>query len=131
MSWNTVATGWYRQSSSPFYDGSYPFGSRPDFTVSSDAEWDSVFSNSDAVLSSKTIAVSGSSITDRDITGRAFLSRLTITSADASSLLPKLDISSTDGVRLSGLRMRNDNPIVTGKRSTSNIAVGDRRPRNC
>ncbi len=84
--------------------------SPPDFIVTSDAEWDTVFANSAAALVGKTVEVSGSSFTQRTIANKdidAAGGRLTIRSANGTSSLPSLSITGiVRGIDFAGLHFQ-------------------------
>jgi hypothetical protein len=79
-----------------------------DHTVATDGEWNTLFANSDSFFANKTVSVSGSSITARSLSSRTF-TNLTLESADASSVLPKLDLDGVTGLAMVGLHFENDN----------------------
>lgn len=81
-----------------------------DYTVASDSDWDTVFSNTAATLSGKTLQISGSNFTQREIANLdiyAIGAPLVIRSADASSTLPAIRLSGTvRGIDFSGLNFQ-------------------------
>ena len=69
-----------------------------DYVVTNDAEWDTVFANSAAMLSRKTVEIVGSNFTTRTIANRdmwAAGGRLTLRSRDAAARIPALSLSGT------------------------------------
>jgi hypothetical protein len=78
-----------------------------DHTVATNGEWDTLFANSDSFFDNKTVAISGSAITEKQLTSRSF-TNLTLESANASSTMEKLDLVTVSGLTLDGLRFRKD-----------------------
>ena len=86
-----------------------------DYIVTNDAEWATVFANSDATLSGKIVEISGASFTVRSLGGRTFVPALTLRSANAASKLPGLGYTgNVTGLHLVGLNIQ-----VTGWPSTN------------
>lgn len=81
-----------------------------DYTVTSDAEWDAVFTNSAATLAGKIVEVQGSNFTQRTIDGKdmdAEGGRLTIRSANSSASLPSIILDGvTRGIDFSGMNFQ-------------------------
>lgn len=80
-----------------------------DYYVSSDAEWASVFANSDATLSGKTIGVIGSNFSRRTLAPRNFSSTTRIRSVDANAKLPGIDLSPCNNLCFDNLNMQYPN----------------------
>lgn len=75
----------------------------PDFVVTNDTEWNAVMANSDAFLSGKTMAISGTNFTARTVTGRNFTTPFRVSSLNVNSKLPHLIVGPNANFQLRDL----------------------------
>lgn len=80
-----------------FIGGRSLIGNSPnfDYTITSDAEWNTVFGLSTATLDGKSAAISGTSFTQRTINNHNFATGFTLTSINAGSSIPSLSLTGT------------------------------------
>lgn len=100
------------------YNYSYPLGDvirrsgggaapvPADYIVTSDAEWTTVFANSDATLSGKIVEVQGTAVTAQTLATRTFSPALTIRGASGNEISGILTLSAVSGLTLNGLNFQ-------------------------